>query len=87
LGHHLGQLDASAATVLTSEDEASGTALHDDINERTNIAQKSLGIGIVPPADRASLLIVIIPHNLGKAVSCLPTPAKNARRKLSGGTV
>jgi hypothetical protein len=46
-GHHLGQLDASAATVLIS-DEAFGTALHDAINERTNIADKSLSIGIVP---------------------------------------
>jgi hypothetical protein len=47
-GHHLGQLDASAATVLIS-DEAFGTVLHDAINERTNIADRSLGIGIFPP--------------------------------------
>jgi hypothetical protein len=48
LGHHLGQLDASAATVLISEDEASFGATHDGINDRTNIADKSLNIGIVP---------------------------------------
>ena len=44
----MAQLDASVATVLISEDEASFGATHDGINDRTNIAGKSLSIVVVP---------------------------------------